>query len=323
MDIKDFELPFVLPNVPFPEGIKELTRDPLKLAPPRVDKLQLNIKDLFEADPHDLPRLDFVLPNLPAGNLGSLISPGGTGKSMLALQMAILVACGEDIGGISPNQPKIGKVIFLPAEDPAESFAYRLNVMATFVSPEHREALYQNLTIHPLVGSGPDILDDNWLGYLYQLAFDRRLMILDTFRRFHNGDENDSSTMAIVLNRLERVALETNCAIIFLHHSSKSSAINATVDQQQAARGSSVLTDNCRWQGFLVKMSETEAGKRGVSADARHRYLRFGLSKINFGEPYQEIWLERQNGGVLRRANLPTPSTPGRKVRTYGRENRI
>ena len=33
--------------------------------------------------------LDFVLPGLPVGCVGALVSPGGVGKSMLALQLAM------------------------------------------------------------------------------------------------------------------------------------------------------------------------------------------------------------------------------------------
>jgi RecA-family ATPase len=308
-----------------PESITALLSAPSpRLA--KIFKEALDIRAAIEADPNDLPKLDFVLPNFIAGNLGAIISPGGTGKSMLALQMGILISCGVDIGGISPFQLPIGKVIFLPAEDPEESFIHRLNDLGTFLTPNHREVLYKNLTIQPLIGNGPDILDDRWLLRFYDLALDHRLMFMDTFRRFHNEDENNSSIMAKVLTRLERVALETKCAIIFLHHSSKSSAVNATADQQQAARGSSVITDNCRWQSFLVKMSEAEAKKYNIEDENRHKYIRFGVSKSNFGEPYQDIWLERQHGGVLRRATLLSPvnsATTPHKRKSNDRENRI
>ncbi|MBP4078002.1 AAA family ATPase, partial [Aeromonas sp. MrichA-1] len=34
------------------------------------------------------PPIDYVLPNMVAGTVGALVSPGGAGKSMLALQLA-------------------------------------------------------------------------------------------------------------------------------------------------------------------------------------------------------------------------------------------
>jgi RecA-family ATPase len=304
-----------------PENITALLSTSTQPTLAKIFNKELNLRAAIEADPNSLPKFDFVLPNFIAGSLGSLISQGGTGKSMLALQIAILISCGVDIGEISPFQPPIGKVIFLPAEDPAVSFIHRLNALGAFLPSDNREILYKNLTIQPLIGNGPNILEDSWLFRLFYLASNHRLMIIDTFRRFHNEDENNSSIMAIVLNRLERIALATDCAIIFLHHSSKSSAINATADQQQAARGSTVLTDNCRWQSFLVKMSESEAKKYNIEDENRHKYLRFGVSKSNFGEPYQEIWLERQQGGVLKKTTLLSPVNPATSKKTKERSN--
>ncbi len=49
----------------------------------------INILEAFAAAP---PPLDYVLPNMVAGTVGALVSPGGAGKSMLALQLAAQIA---------------------------------------------------------------------------------------------------------------------------------------------------------------------------------------------------------------------------------------
>jgi len=76
-------------------------------------------------------------------------------------------------------------------------------------------------------------------------------MVLDTLRRFHIEEENASGPMAQVIGRMEAIAAETGCSIIFLHHASKGAAMMGAGDQQQASRGSSVLVDNIRWQSYL------------------------------------------------------------------------
>ena len=43
------------------------------------------------------PPIDYVLPNMVAGTVGALVSPGGAGKSMLALQLAAQIAGGPDL----------------------------------------------------------------------------------------------------------------------------------------------------------------------------------------------------------------------------------
>ncbi len=56
--------------------------------------MQINILTALSQKPENL---DFVLPGLVAGTVGALVSPGGSGKSALALQIAALVAGGPDL----------------------------------------------------------------------------------------------------------------------------------------------------------------------------------------------------------------------------------
>ncbi len=46
-------------------------------------------------------------------------------------------------------------------------------------------------------------------------------MVLDTLRRFHIEEENASGPMAQVIGRMEAIAADTGCSIVFLHHASK------------------------------------------------------------------------------------------------------
>ena len=85
--------------------------------------MAIDILQAFEETP---PPLDFVLPGLLAGTVGGIVSPGGAGKSMLALELAILVATGRDLSGFSGGvQRHTGKVVFLAAEDPADALRHR------------------------------------------------------------------------------------------------------------------------------------------------------------------------------------------------------
>jgi hypothetical protein len=82
-------------------------------------------------------------------------------------------------------------------------------------------------------------------------------------------------------------------------------------DQQQAARGASALVDNARWGGYLCRMSAAESARladagRPIGPERRGYYLRFGVSKQNYGILPLERWYERQEGGVL----LPVVLTP-------------
>lgn len=129
-------------------------------------------------------------------------------------------------------------------------------------------------------------------------------MVLDTLRRFHIEEENASGPMAQVIGRMEAIAADTGCSIVFLHHASKGAAMMGAGDQQQASRGSSVLVDNIRWQSYLSSMTSAEAEEWGVDDDQRRFFVRFGVSKANYGAPFADRWFRRHDGGVLKPAVL-------------------
>lgn len=264
--------------------------------------MAIDILNAFEVEP---PPLDFVLQGLLAGTVGSMVSPGGAGKSMLALELSILVATGVDLSGFGGDveRPR-GKVVFLAAEDPADALRHRLHSLGKHLSSEQQQAFAHSFEIEPLAGLQANIDLPDWLAFVEAMATGKRLMFLDTLRRFHELDENDSGQMAHLIGLLEGIATRTGCTIVFLHHASKSAALNGQGDMQQASRGSSVLVDNCRWQMYLAGCSKDEAKTLEIDDERRSFFVRCGVSKQNYGPPIGDTWLRRMDGGVLVKANL-------------------
>lgn len=246
--------------------------------------------------------LDFVLPGLPVGCVGALVSPGGVGKSMLALQLAMQISGGPDWIGLG-NLGR-GAVLYLPAEDPWPVLHQRLFALGGGLDAELRANVERDLRLISLQGASPNVLDSNWWEAIAMWAEGVRLVVIDTLRRFHDADENAACAMTQVLGQLERLAMLKGCAVLFVHHTSKSAAFQEAGDLQQASRGSSVLVDNVRWQAYLATMTKKEAQKLGVSVEKSQLYVRFGVSKSNYGPPLPERWLERKDGGVLYPAGL-------------------
>lgn len=265
----------------------------------------IDILAAFTAPP---PPIDYVLPNMVAGTVGALVSPGGAGKSMLALQLAMQIAGGPDLLGV--GELPTGRVIYLPAEDPPVAIHHRLHALGAHLSAAERQAVATDLWIKPLIGNGPNIMTPEWFDGMMKAAEGRRLMVLDTLRRFHIEEENASGPMAQVIGRMEAIAAETGCSIIFLHHANKGAAMAGAGDQQQASRGSSVLVDNIRWQAYLSGMTAAEAETWGVDDNQRAYFVRFGVSKANYGSPFQERWLRRHEGGVLKPVPLEKRAKP-------------
>lgn len=253
--------------------------------------------------------LDYVLPNLLAGSVGALVSPGGAGKSMLALQLAAQIAGGPDLLGL--GELTAGSVVYLPAEDPPSAIHHRLHALGAHLDADQRQAITDGLLIQPLIGSMPNIMAPEWFDALKRAAEGRRLMVLDTLRRFHIEEENASGPMSQVVSSMEAIAADTGCSIVFLHHASKGAAMMGAGDQQQASRGSSVLVDNIRWQSYLSGMTEDEAEQWGVDDSQRGYFVRYGVSKINYGAPFKERWYRRHEGGVLKPAVLEKQKRKG------------
>lgn len=238
--------------------------------------------------------LKFVLPGLVAGTVGAIVSPGGSGKSAAALQICAQVAGGPDLMGIEAVE---GHAVYLPGEDPEVAVRHRLFALGEQCSPRHREMMAQNLIIQPLDGYEVNILSEQWHRFFLEAATGRQLLVIDTLRISHQLDENDSGAMSQVVGAMKRIAMQTGCAIVFLHHTSKSSAMNGQGAEQQASRGSSVLVDNIRWQAYMSTMSVEEAKTWGVDEDQRRYFVQFGVSKQNYGAPFEPMWLRKVGCG--------------------------
>ena len=90
--------------------------------------------------------------------------------------------------------------------------------------------------------------------------------------------------MARVICQLERIGQETGAAVLYLHHTSKSAALDGHGDLQQASRGASSLVDNGRFCANLICITKEEADKllddgRAIGEENRKRYVRYEVSK--------------------------------------------
>lgn len=282
-----------------------------------MEQLDLNLA--FTEQP---PALDFVFGGLLAGTVGNISAPGSTGKSLLALELAITIACPEvDDDLLQMGVCERGKVIVFNAEDPKEILSSRLFHIRKAFHQDFLDEIRNNLSVIPLVGKQPNIASQTFQDQVIAKAQGARLLVFDTFTRFHVANENDNGQMSQVVGCFERIAAETGAAVLFLHHASKGATLNGQQAEQQAARGASAITDNCRWQGFLQGMSAEEAVSHGIDEGDRKGYVRFGANKENYGRSMSDRWLVRCDGGVLRASEIMKSAAPTLKV-VKGGKNR-
>lgn len=253
--------------------------------------------DLSYALSHEPPGLDFVLPGLVAGTVGSIVAPGAAGKSWLALQLATQIAAGLDLAGL--GEQKRGKALLLAAEDPPAVLWQRVRVLAERMDESEQEDLKESLIIVPTLGQAGDLMQSGTADLIAQAGQGCRLIVIDTLSRWHTGGENERADAARVMRELEKVAGATGAAVVFLHHIGKAAALGGLGGEQQASRGSSVWVDEARWVAFLAGMTTEEARGAGVEEEMRRHFVRFGISKANYCPPQPDTWLRREAGGLL------------------------
>ena len=247
------------------------------------------------------PAIEWIFPGMKPAIVKSLVSTGGTGKSFLALGLGASVASGHDLLGLFSawgHRIRRGRVVFLALEDDEETVHHRLHDIASSaqgLSPK-------DLRMLDVVGipGGIDILNPAHEKGIASLCSDAALVVVDTLRMLHEGDENSSSDMRRVMSAMTRCARSTGAGILFLHHSSKNAALSGFGDNQHASRGSSVIIDNSRGSYFVQTMTEEEGRQLGITDDTRHQWMRLGMGKENLGARSRDIWLRRDEHGIPR-----------------------
>jgi hypothetical protein len=168
--------------------------------------------------------------------LTEIVSYGGSGKSWVAIDMALSVAAGVPWLGRFPT--KQGADTYLDWENGSYEMRRRLQAGARG----------RGLTA-PVVGvdvcTMPDVyLSDPAFGpRIVALAKDRDLVIVDTLKAADPFTDENDSKIRIGLDALRRTGEQTGCAFVVLVHSKKTSGSATAIDAREAGRGSSAIYD--------------------------------------------------------------------------------
>lgn len=137
-------------------------------------------------------------------------------KSWMAAQMGLAIASGKPLGPFKPT--KRGKVLYYHREGPPKATAHRFKALTT----AHTCPL-EVLNDYYIVPFGEYYLDepmyvDETISHIGNLGID--LVIVDTFARSFQGEENSSKDVMTAVRGIDRIC-NAGAAVLLIHHTKK------------------------------------------------------------------------------------------------------
>jgi hypothetical protein len=236
-------------------------------------------------DPHTIPPRQWLYgTQLLRGFVTVLVAPGGTGKSIYAMTVAVSCVLGR--GLLRDHVFACTNAAVLNLEDPLDELDRRLaaillqhNVDETDVagglfmhSGEDRP-----VTMAAISEDGFSIIHPDEVALIEQIKMHEiGVLVVDPFAESHSLEENSNPQMVKAAAAWRRVARATNCAIFLIHHVRK-----GAVSDIDAARGAKGLTDSARVGLIMSPMGEDDGKDLAIAPEDRWQYVRLDNAKAN------------------------------------------
>ena len=251
-------------------SVQAVLREAISMAAQAEEKRQtrLHLDDWhvsrFKGEP---PEMEYLVEGIfPQGVPALLAASGGIGKSFALLDLALKVALfrGDDPFEVTPfafggRVTKGGKVVFLTAEDSADSVHRRLAQIST---SDEIEKASPNLIVVPLPdatgaialvneGMGVVSMTEHYHDLMDQLLHmeDVALVIIDPLQAFCWADVNaDPKAAQVWWTAMSSICAKTGATLIVAHHMRKDglNGITKAEEAREAIRGSTALVDGAR-----------------------------------------------------------------------------
>lgn len=250
-------------------------------------------------DAKSLPRREWLFGNwLLKGEVTAIIAPGGTGKSTISNAIALSLASGKPLLGKPLHRGAQGVWIF-NLEDGPDELNRQIAATCSFHGISRSdcgERLHLDSgIIQPLCTAIDDRdgfeLHEEVFTQLAETIVQRGIatLIVDPFISSHAVSENSNEAINALVKRWKKLAHDTGCAIVLIHHVKKLGGREATAED---GRGAVALRDAARVVLPLNQMSKEDAKGFGVSAEQRRSLVRIDVGKANRGPSGEEIWIK-------------------------------
>ena len=231
---------------------------------------------------------------IPANTVTLLSGDGGTGKSLLALNLAISVAT----GGLLPwlgFKPQKGPALYVGAEDDENEMHRRINNMIwnrpdisfSDLKDLHIASLAARDALLSVVDARSNILTPSPLFKQIRDKIDAerpRLVVFDTLADLFPGNENDRAQARQFIGQLRKLSVDFSTTIILLSHPSLSGMASGS-----GTSGNTAWNNSVRSRLFMQRINE-----EGYEPDKTARKLT--VMKSNYGECGFEIHMNYVEG---------------------------
>jgi hypothetical protein len=281
------------------EKQRQQTQDDVK--PKKFSKFRTYA--LFPIDESRVPLRPWLVPGLfMRGHLTATAAPGGTGKSIFTLCIAIMLATGRSWSNWTPRQQYRTLIINLE-EDSDEmrrrAFAAAQHSMGMndnrilkdwIIAAEYDTRLViakQNKVTRSLIRE--PVVDD-LKEFIRDEKFD--VIIIDPFAETYEGEETNRE-LKYVGSLWREVARDTQSAVWLIHHVKKyAQDLQGDVD---ALRGGGALGNLIRAATTMFNMTKDEAQLYEVLEEDRKLYVRFDDAKGNYNLPNAKtVWFKKE-----------------------------
>jgi hypothetical protein len=243
-------------------------------------------------------------------SLSLTVAPGGTGKSLLAINDALSIAAGRSLLGMRCYGKR--RVLYMNGGEDTEAIVQaRVDaamVKAEFKGTDIAERLFimdaSQLAKRLGLTSGSDIklarevkhegaqVNRPLLDAITNLLVTNRIdvLILDPLKHFHLVNENDNGQVNEFAMALVEIAERANCAVEAVHHSTKDARRNGGNAGIAQARGASALVDKARTGRFLAPMTNEDAKIFGLPGP--RSYVSICDDKSNYAARHGRSWFK-------------------------------
>lgn len=220
----------------------------------------INVKDVI-SHPSEPPV--FVWEGyLPSGEVAMFGAHGGTGKSTLALMLAVSVAIGRSLFGATVRQ---GNALFVSLEDGPNIVRHRLAHICKFwsVDPSSLDGTLQIVdgTEYPELfsaetrGGGKTTDTYSELRRLIQTQ-KVSLLVVDNASDAYGGDEIQRRQVRAFIRALGELAKLSGCAVLLLAHVDKITSRNKNAQGGEGYSGSTAWHNSVRSRLFMTRHND-------------------------------------------------------------------